>query len=136
MRSEIEMFHKIPKSGCKVESSKLRTAERLANRFALFLNCRVAHSLIRDVQSLLTKSASTAAAYRTRGHLFGRVVPTRSSESTATAFLETVVLQTRAAGRISRSRERLTPGQHYYVTRIDQVNRHRIRLSACTAKCG
>jgi hypothetical protein len=31
MRWKIETFHKILKSGCKVEESRLRTAERLVN---------------------------------------------------------------------------------------------------------
>ena len=36
MRWKIEVFHKILKSGCKAESSKLRTAERLTNIIAVF----------------------------------------------------------------------------------------------------
>jgi hypothetical protein len=36
MRWKIEVFHKILKSGCKAEESKLRTADRLANLMALF----------------------------------------------------------------------------------------------------
>lgn len=36
MRWKIEVFHKILKSGCKAEESKLRTAERLANLMAAF----------------------------------------------------------------------------------------------------
>ncbi len=36
MRWKIEAFHKILKSGCKAEDSKLRTAERLANLMAIF----------------------------------------------------------------------------------------------------
>ena len=36
MRWKIETFHKILKSGCKAESSKLRTAERLVNLIAVF----------------------------------------------------------------------------------------------------
>lgn len=36
MRWKIEVFHKILKSGCKAEDSKLRTASRLANLIALF----------------------------------------------------------------------------------------------------
>jgi Transposase DNA-binding len=36
MRWKIEAFHKILKSGCKAEESKLRTAERLANLMAVF----------------------------------------------------------------------------------------------------
>src|SRR4029078_644522 len=31
LRWKIEVFHKIVKSGCKAEESKLRTAQRLAN---------------------------------------------------------------------------------------------------------
>ncbi|MCK1562407.1 IS4 family transposase [Bradyrhizobium sp. 173] len=36
MRRKTEMFHKILKSGCRAEDSKLRTAERLANLMAVF----------------------------------------------------------------------------------------------------
>jgi hypothetical protein len=35
-RWKIETFHKIMKSGCKVEESKLRTSERLVNLIALY----------------------------------------------------------------------------------------------------
>jgi hypothetical protein len=35
MRWKIETFHKILKSGCKVEESRLRTAERLVNLVAV-----------------------------------------------------------------------------------------------------
>jgi hypothetical protein len=36
LRWKIEVFHKILKSGCKAEESRLRTAERLANLIAVF----------------------------------------------------------------------------------------------------
>jgi hypothetical protein len=36
MRWKIETFHKVLKSGCQAEASKLRTAERLANLMAVF----------------------------------------------------------------------------------------------------
>jgi len=36
MRWKIEVFHKILKSGCRAEESKLRTANRLANLMAVF----------------------------------------------------------------------------------------------------
>ncbi len=36
LRWKIEVFHKILKSGCKAESSKLRTAERLTNLISVF----------------------------------------------------------------------------------------------------
>ncbi len=36
LRWKIEVFHKILKSGCKAEESKLRAAERLANLISVF----------------------------------------------------------------------------------------------------
>jgi hypothetical protein len=36
MRWKIETFHKILKSGCKAEESRLRTADRLANPVSVF----------------------------------------------------------------------------------------------------
>ncbi len=36
MRWKIEVFHKVLKSGCRAEASKLRTADRIANLLALF----------------------------------------------------------------------------------------------------
>ena len=36
LRWKIEVFHKILKSGCKAEDSKLRSSERLANLIAIF----------------------------------------------------------------------------------------------------
>ena len=36
MRWKIEMFHKVLKSGCKVEELRLQTAERLTNAIAVF----------------------------------------------------------------------------------------------------
>ena len=36
LRWKIEVFHKILKSGCKAEDSKLRTAERLVNLISIF----------------------------------------------------------------------------------------------------
>src|SRR3990170_3130336 len=36
MRWKIELFHKILKSGCKAESSKLRTASRITNLISVF----------------------------------------------------------------------------------------------------
>jgi hypothetical protein len=36
MRWRIETFHKILKSGCRAEASKLRTAERIVNLIAMF----------------------------------------------------------------------------------------------------
>lgn len=46
LRWKIETFHKIMKSGCKAEESKLRTAERLVNLIATF--CIMSWRLLDD----------------------------------------------------------------------------------------
>jgi hypothetical protein len=58
LRWKIEVFHKILKSGCKAEESKLRTAQRLANLISIFciLSWRVFW------MTMLNRSAPTAAA--------------------------------------------------------------------------
>jgi IS4 transposase len=52
LRWNIETFHKILKSGCQAEQSKLRTAERLVNLLATFCIFKLAHLLADDDQSL------------------------------------------------------------------------------------
>jgi len=56
LRWRIEVFHKVLKSGCKAEASKLRTAQRLANLIAVFsiLSWRVFW------MTMLNRSAPTA----------------------------------------------------------------------------
>jgi hypothetical protein len=56
LRWKIEVFHKILKSGCKAEQSKLRTAHRLANLIAIFciLSWRVFW------MTMINRSAATA----------------------------------------------------------------------------
>ena len=58
LRWKIEVFHKILKSGCKAEESKLRTAQRLANLISIFciLSWRVFW------MTMLNRSGPTAAA--------------------------------------------------------------------------
>jgi hypothetical protein len=59
LRWKIEVFHKILKSGCKAEESKLRTAQRLANLIAVFciLSWRVFW------MTMLNRSAPDAPPY-------------------------------------------------------------------------
>jgi hypothetical protein len=58
LRWKIEVFHKILKSGCKAEESKLRTAQRLANLISIF--CILSWRVFR--MTMLNRSAPTAAA--------------------------------------------------------------------------
>jgi hypothetical protein len=50
LRWKIETFHKILKSGCRAEQSKLRTAERLVNLLAM---CGILRSLTIELPSRL-----------------------------------------------------------------------------------
>jgi hypothetical protein len=56
LRWKIEVFHKIIKSGCKAEESRLRTAQRLANLISLF--CVVSWRIF--WMTMLNRSAPTA----------------------------------------------------------------------------
>ena len=58
MRWKIEVFHKILKSGCKAEESKLRTAERLVNLISIF--CILSWRIF--WMTMLNRSRRTAAA--------------------------------------------------------------------------
>ncbi|MPW18719.1 hypothetical protein BN2476_630125 [Paraburkholderia piptadeniae] len=51
MRWKIETFHKILKSSCKVEESRLRTADRLADLIAV-LRPKLAHILTHNARPL------------------------------------------------------------------------------------
>jgi hypothetical protein len=57
MRWKVETFHKILKSGCKVEDSKLRTAERLVNLIAI--SCILSWRIF--WMTMINRSASSAA---------------------------------------------------------------------------
>jgi hypothetical protein len=81
MRWKIEVFHKILKSGCKAEESKLRTAERLVNLISVFciLSWRVFW------MTMINRSAPEAppsiALTRTEIELLDRLVNDRGKTS-------------------------------------------------------
>ena len=61
-RGKIEVFHKILKSGCQAERSKLRTAERLVNLLALF--CILSWRIFRlTMLNRMTESAKPSLAF-------------------------------------------------------------------------
>jgi hypothetical protein len=66
-RWKIETFHKILKSGCKAEESKLRTADRLVNLISIFC--------------ILSWSMPAAAVFsETERRLLDHLVPDRASD--------------------------------------------------------
>lgn len=76
MRWKIEVFHKIPKSGCKAEESKLRTADRLANLIALFciLSWRV--FWLTMLNRTMPDAPPQTALTKTEIGVLDRIVPT------------------------------------------------------------
>lgn len=88
LRWKIEMFHKILKSGCKAEESKLRAAERLANLISVFciLSWRVfwMTMLNRSAPAAPPNTALTETEIRLLDHLVknrARLAPRRKTLS-------------------------------------------------------
>jgi hypothetical protein len=81
LRWKIEVFHKILKSGCKAEESKLRTAQRLANLISIFciLSWRVfwMTMLNRSVQDAPATLALSETEIRLLDHLVKDKTPPR-----------------------------------------------------------
>lgn len=79
-RWKIETFHKILKSGCKAEDSKLRTAERLLRLIAVF--CVLSWRIF--WMTMINRSASSAPAAAvftlTERRLLDRLVPDRKKD--------------------------------------------------------
>jgi hypothetical protein len=84
-RWKIETFHKIMKSGCKVEQSKLRTSDRLVNLIALYciLGWRIFWTTM--VQRTMHTSPATLAFTTQELKLLDRLVQHPANQATATA---------------------------------------------------
>jgi hypothetical protein len=67
LRWKIEVFHKIPKSGCRAEDAKLRTADRLANLVAVF--CIVSWRVLCLTMMARTAPDAPAAIAMTTGEM-------------------------------------------------------------------
>lgn len=106
MRWKIETFHKILKSGCRAEESRLRSAERLANLLALF--CIVAWRIL---WLTLAHRADPEAAPQTalrEGEitLLDRLMPGGQGEASESKTLALYVRKlARLGGHLGRSRD-------------------------------
>jgi Transposase DNA-binding len=91
MRWKIEMFHKILKSGCKAEESRLRTAERLANLISLFciLSWRIfwMTMLNRSTPTALPSAALTETEIELLDHLVKDEAQAASRRKTLSQYL-------------------------------------------------
>jgi hypothetical protein len=115
LRWKIEVFHKILKSGCKAEESKLRTAQRLTNLVSVF--CILSWRIF--WMTMLNRSAPDAP-------------PTLVLTSTGIAVLDRLVNDKPQAGRKTLS---------HYLTKIAQASAaislvptiHRLATLSCGA---
>jgi hypothetical protein len=79
MRWKIETFHKILKSGCKVEDSRLRTAERIVNLMAIFciLSWRIFWMTM--INRLAPTAPPSLALTRQETHLLDMIIKDRNA---------------------------------------------------------
>jgi Transposase DNA-binding len=104
MRWKIETFHKILKSGCKAEESKLRTAERLARLLAVFciLSWRVFWMTMMN-RSLPTASP-TLAFTSVEIHLLDQLVKQQATQRTQEKSLASYLTKlARLGGYLARA---------------------------------
>ena len=104
MRWKIETFHKVMKSGCRAEESKLRTAERLTNLMAIF--CIIAWRVFwlcminRISPDSTAKTVFTETEMRLLDHLIS--VKNKSQKKTIKKYL---TLLAKLGGYLDRSHD-------------------------------
>ena len=103
LRWRIEVFHKILKSGCKAEESKLRTAHRLANLIAVFciLSWRVFWMTM--IKRTLPNEKASLAFTSLEMKILDRLVETRPKDSTKKNISDYVGKLARLGGYLARS---------------------------------
>ena len=93
MRWTIETFHKILKSGCRAEQSKLRTAERLVNLLATFCILSWRIFWLTMLNRSKRSARPTLAFTRLEVDLLNRLTPTLRRKQTQPASLSTCLTQ-------------------------------------------
>jgi hypothetical protein len=105
-RWKIETFHKILKSGCKAEESRLRTADRLVNLISVFciLSWRVFWMTM--LKRATSQAPSTLAFTQTECQLLDRLIPdkdpTRSRKTSLSSYITKVA---RLGGYLARAND-------------------------------
>jgi hypothetical protein len=106
LRWKIEVFHKILKSGCKAEASKLRTAERLVNLIAIF--CLLAWRIF--WLTMMNRCAADAppglALTRMEIQLLDQLVKDKPAEASQNKTLSTYLTKiARLGGYLARAKD-------------------------------
>lgn len=105
LRWNIEVFHKILKSGCKAEDRKLRTAERLVNLIAIF--CIVSWRIfwITMLNRTNPKSHPSLALTKTEMQLLDHLVPDKAKPSGQGTISRYIVKIARLGGYLARAND-------------------------------
>jgi Transposase DNA-binding/Transposase DDE domain len=103
MRWKIETFHKILKSGCKAEESRLRTAERLARLLALFCILSWRIFWLTMMKRSLPAASPTLAFTAREIYLLDRTVKEKVAEQPQRARLSSYLIKlARLGGYLAR----------------------------------
>jgi hypothetical protein len=110
LRWRIEVFHKILKSGCQAEQSKLRTAERLVNLLATF--CILSWRIFwLTMLNRSTKTAKASLAFTPlEVDILKRLIPDRQSASPRRPSLQSCLTQLACLGGYLNRTGDLPPG--------------------------
>ena len=105
LRWKIEVFHKILKSGCKAEDSKLRTAERLVNLISIF--CIVSWRIF--WMTMLNRADPNAspnlALTKTEMQLLDHLVPDKGELPDRKSVSRYIIKIARLGGYLARARD-------------------------------
>lgn len=103
MRWKIEVFHKILKSGCKAEESKLRTADRLTNLIAVF--CILSWRIFWMTMINRESSSCSAKVALTKGemYLLDKLVKNKAQGSSKKSLKDYLVKIAKLGGYLARA---------------------------------
>ncbi len=106
MRWKIEVYHKILKSGCKVEESQLQTAERLVNLIATF--CIVGWRIywMTMANRLLADAPASAALTQEEVDLLDRLLPNKTAVRDAPSLAHYITKIARLGGYLARAHDK------------------------------
>jgi hypothetical protein len=104
-RWKIEVFHKVLKSGCRAEDSKLRTAERLVNLIAVF--CIVSWRIfwITMLNRACPDASPSLALTRTEIRLLDQLVPDKAEPTSRKAISRYIIKIAKLGGYLARAND-------------------------------
>ncbi|MGF6969486.1 hypothetical protein OKW43_006581 [Paraburkholderia sp. WC7.3g] len=105
MRWKIETFHKILKSGCKAEDSKLRTADRLANLISIFCILSWRIFWLTMISRCAPQASSETVFTSTEIELLERLIPNLPPTAQGPPLLRNLIRVARLGGYLARAND-------------------------------